>query len=57
MSTVLEIEHALESLPTSKLLEVGEWLDEQRAMILGSEAMFQKLDEEEGTEAGTQWLG
>ena len=57
MSTVLEIEHALECLPTPQMLEVGEWLDEQRAMILGSEAMFQMLDEEEGKEAGTQWLG
>ncbi len=48
MSTVAEIEHALELLPTRQLLEVGEWLDEQRAMIAASESLFQSLDAEEG---------
>jgi hypothetical protein len=57
MSSVLEIEKAIESLPTSEMLEVAEWLDTQRAMIAAAEATFQMLDEEEGKEAGQQWLG
>ena len=54
MSSVLEIEKAIESLPTSEMLEVAEWLDTQRAMIAAAEATFQMLDEEEGKEAGQQ---
>jgi hypothetical protein len=57
MSTVLEIEKAIESLTTSEMLEVAEWLDVQRSMIAASESTFQILDEEEGEEAGRQWLG
>ena len=57
MSSVLEIEKAIESLPTSEMLEVAEWLDTQRAMIAAAEATFQMLDEEEGKQAGQQWLG
>jgi hypothetical protein len=57
MSTVLEIEKAIESLTTSEMLEVAEWLDVQRGMIAASESTFQILDEEEGEEAGRQWLG
>lgn len=55
MSTVLEIEKAIESLSTAEMLEVGEWLDVQRGMIAASESVFQMLDEEEGEEAGKQW--
>ncbi len=36
MSTVLEIERAIEQLPTAQLLEVAEWLDEQRATLAAS---------------------
>ena len=57
MSSVVEIEKAIESLPTSEMLEVAEWLDTQRAMIAAAETTFQMLDEEEGQEAGRQWLG
>lgn len=57
MSSVLEIEKAIESLPTAEMLEVAEWLDAQRAMIAASESVFQMLDDEEGEEAGKQWLG
>ena len=57
MSTVAEIEHAIEMLPTRQLLEVGEWLDEQRAMIAASEGLFQLLDAEEGAESESQWTG
>ncbi len=57
MSTVAEIEAAIEQLPTRQMLEVASWLDERRGMIAASEELFQQLDEEEGTLAGKQWLG
>ena len=57
MSTVAEIEHAIESLSTAEMLDLAEWLDVQRGAIAASEAVFQMLDDEEGEEAGTQWLG
>lgn len=57
VSTVVEIEKAIESLTTSEMLEVAEWLDVQRGMIAASESTFQTLDEQEGEEAGRQWLG
>jgi hypothetical protein len=57
MSTVLEIETAIEKLPTAEMLEIAAWLDEQRAMIQASESMFAALDAEEGDDAGRQWLG
>lgn len=57
MSTVDEIEAAIERLPTRQMLEVASWLDERRGMIATSEDLFQQLDEEEGEAAGKQWLG
>ena len=57
MSSVLEIESAIEKLPTAQMLEIAAWLDEQRAMIQTSEGMFAALDAEEGTQAGRQWTG
>jgi hypothetical protein len=57
MSTVAEIETALEQLPTEQMLAVAAWLDERRAMLSASEIMFQQLDETEGEDAGNQWLG
>jgi hypothetical protein len=53
MSTVLEIERAIEQLPTAQLLEVGEWLDEQRAMLAASASACSLYDAEEGE--GAQW--
>jgi hypothetical protein len=55
MSTVLEIEKAIEGLTTQQMLEVAEWLDVQRGMLAAAESVFQVLDEEEGEEAGNQW--
>jgi hypothetical protein len=57
MSTVLEIEKAIEQLPTKQMLEIASWLDERTAMIQASESLFQLLDDEEGPDAGNQWLG
>ena len=48
MSTVAEIESAIEKLPTEQFLEVAAWLDDYRAMIHVSENLFQSLDAEEG---------
>jgi hypothetical protein len=53
MSTVLEIERAIEQLPVAQLLEVGEWLDEQRATLAASASVCALYDEEEGE--GQQW--
>ena len=39
------------------MLEVAEWLDAQRGMIAAAETTFQMLDDQEGKEAGEQWLG
>lgn len=57
MSTVLEIEKAIEQLPTKELFEVAGWIEERTAMIATSETMFQMLDDEEGSNGGSQWLG
>jgi hypothetical protein len=57
MSTVAEIESAIEKLPTEQLLKVAAWLDDYRTMIQVSETLFQTLDAEEGETAGKQWLG
>jgi len=47
----IHLKTAIERVPTSEMLKVGEWLDEPRAMINASESMFQMLDEEEGDTA------
>jgi len=56
MSTVAEIENAIEKLPTRQMLELAAWLDEQRAMIAASEGIFAALDAE-GVDTGPQWTG
>ena len=57
MSTVTEIESAIEKLPTKQMLAVAAWLDEHKAMIQASEGVFAALDAAEGEAAGKQWLG
>lgn len=57
MSTVAEIESAIEKLPTEQMLKVAAWLDDHRAMIQASESVFTTLDADEGEAAGKQWLG
>ena len=57
MSTITEIETAIEKLPTEQMLEIAAWLDEQRAMVQASEGIFAALDAEEGADAGRQWTG
>jgi hypothetical protein len=53
MSSVLEIERAIEQLPAPEVLQLGEWLDEQRAMLAASASLLALYDEEEGK--GQQW--
>ena len=55
MSTVAEIERAIDQLPTEQMLAVATWLDERRAMLSASDAMFLQLDEGEDG-GGDQWL-
>jgi len=47
MSTVAEIESAIEKLPRAELAELLAWLDDYQAMIGASEALFAMYDEEE----------
>ena len=53
MSSVMEIERAIEQLTAPQVLQLGEWLDEQRAMLVASASVFSLYDEEEGK--GQQW--
>ncbi len=51
MSTLTEIEAAIEKLPLEKLNELLSWLEEYRAMIGASETLFAMYDEEEKNHA------
>ncbi len=57
MSTVAEIESAIQKLPTEQMLVAAAWLDDHRTMIQASEGVFVALDAKEGETAGKQWLG
>jgi hypothetical protein len=47
MSTVAEIESAIEKLPPTELGELLAWIEDYRAMIGASQALFAMYDEEE----------
>ena len=47
MTTVAEIETAIEKLPAAEYRELLEWIEERQAMIAASEAIFTMYDEEE----------
>jgi hypothetical protein len=53
MTTVAEIEDAIERLPAAQVKQLAEWLDEYQLMLAGSSALFAMLDAEEGE--GAQW--
>jgi hypothetical protein len=57
MSTVSEIETAIEQLPTGQMLAVAAWLDDYRAMLQVSETLFVQLEAAEGAGADRQWQG
>ena len=47
MSTIAEIEAAIEKLAPTQVREVAAWLEEYQQLIGSSEALFQMYDEEE----------
>jgi hypothetical protein len=47
MSTVAEIEAAIEKLPPAEVRKVRDWLEERQQMLNSSEALFQMFDKEE----------
>lgn len=53
MSTVAEIEAAIERLPIEQMREVAAWLDEYQATVSASAEVFALLDAEEGD--SSQW--
>ena len=53
MSTVAEIESAIEHLPIEQMREVAAWLEEYQASLNASASVFDLLDAEEGE--GDQW--
>jgi len=55
VSTVAEVESAIEQLPVNQVRELAAWLDEYQATISTSAEIFALLDAEEGE--GDQWRG
>ncbi len=53
MTTVAEIESAIERLPAEQVREVAAWLEEYQSTINASAEVFAQLDAEEGP--GDQW--
>ena len=47
MSTVSEIELAVEKLAPKELREFAAWFEERQALLNSSEALFRQYDEEE----------
>ena len=48
MTTVLEIEKAIEKLPPSDLHQLSDWLEDYKMTLAASDAVFAMLDEEDG---------
>lgn len=53
MTTVVQIESAIEQLPAEQVREIAAWLEEYQATINASAEVFTMLDTEEGK--GDQW--
>ena len=53
MTTVVEIESAIERLPAEQVRELASWLEEYQATINASAEVFTMLDAEEGK--ANQW--
>jgi hypothetical protein len=56
MSTVPELEAAIQELPPPKVIELSEWLDDYKLALLASKRSLELLDQQEGNE-DQQWLG
>ena len=53
MSTVIEIESAIEKLSPQELGELAAWYEERQALLNASDSLFQAYDgEEQGKRAG-----
>ena len=48
MSTVTEIEAAIEQLPPAQQRVLAAWFEERQALLFSSDALFGLYDEEEG---------
>lgn len=55
MSTVIEIEKAIEGLPSEELRKLFAWMEEKQAMLSVSSSVFALYDDEEGEGDGQQW--
>ena len=53
MTTVAEIEDAIEQLPASEVTELAQWIEDYQLMLSASSEIFKMLDAEEGE--GEQW--
>ena len=53
MSTVLEIEKAIESLSAEEMRRLFAWMEEKQAMLAATASTFSLYEEEE--EEGDQW--
>lgn len=53
MSSVAEIESAIERLPSEQVREIAAWLEQYQSTIDASATVFSQLDSEEGE--GEQW--
>lgn len=53
MSTVIEIEKAIDELPPEEMRKLLAWIDEKHGMIAAASSTFALYDEEEGE--GQQW--
>ena len=53
MTTVAEIEHAIEGLPAPDVTELARWIEERQLLLAASADVFSMLDAEEGK--GAQW--
>jgi len=51
MSTVAEIEAAIEKLPPAEFSELLAWIEERQALVGASQALFTLYDEEEKADA------
>jgi hypothetical protein len=48
MTTVAEIEHAIEQLPAPQITELAAWVEDCQLMLSASTDVFMMLEEEEG---------
>ena len=53
MTTVAEIEDAIEQLPAPEVSKLAQWIEDYQLMLSASSEIFKMLDAEEGK--GEQW--